>query len=177
MKVNFDRTSKTGKVNQPINQGDAYTILSWAKSHAKLQLLNFYCKHIKVNPIGANPTKWSQNTLKTHSNNSSTNIAALNEMGKMREHAVFTWKHPIADSPGNKIVLFNLRSWNAQIEQFITDTEITEHCHIMCFTETCTYGNNFANISNYLNGWEYWHICTEYGLAFCFKEQSLKVLE
>ena len=39
------------------------------------------------------------------------NVAALNEMKRMREHAVFTSQHAIAEGSGNKIVLFNLRSW------------------------------------------------------------------
>ena len=47
----------------------------------------------------------------------------------------------------------------------------------MCLTETYTHGSNFTEISNYLNGWKDIHIRTEHGLAFCFKEQSLKVLE
>ena len=152
MKVNFDRTSKTGKANiVPINQGAAYTALSRAKSRAKLQLLNFNREHIKVN------------------------VAALNEINRIREHAVFTWQRPISQGSENKIVLSNLRSWNAHIEQFITDTEITKYCDIMCFTETYRHVSNFTEISNYINGWKDMHICTEHELAFCFKEQSLNV--
>ena len=70
----------------------------------------------------------------------------------MREHVVFTWQHPIVEGSGSKIVFCNFRSWNAHIEQFITDTEIAKYCDIMCFTETFTYGSNFTEISIYLNG-------------------------
>ena len=83
MNVNFDRTSKTGKAKIIlINQGAAYCALSHAKSHAKLQLLHLNHEHIKVN------------------------VTALNEMKILREHALFTWQHPIEGS-GNKIVLSN----------------------------------------------------------------------
>ena len=67
-----------------INQGAAYTVLSRAKSCAKLYLLNLNHEHIKIN------------------------IASLSEMRKMREHAVFTWQHPIAEGSGNNIALSNL---------------------------------------------------------------------
>ena len=40
-------------------------------------------------------------------------------MKRMRKYAVFTWQHPIAEGSG-----YNLRSWNAHIEQSITDVEI-----------------------------------------------------
>ena len=47
----------------------------------------------------------------------------------------------------------------------------------MCFVETYMHGSNFTKISNHVNGWKDIHIRTEHGLTFCFKEQSLKVLE
>ena len=127
VKVSSDRTSKTGKANTvPINQVAAYTVLSRTKSRAILQCLNFNQQHIKFN------------------------VAALNEMKRMREHAVFSWQHPIAEGSGNKEVLSNVRLRNAHIEQFITNTEITKYCDIMCFTDTYTNGSNFTKISNYL---------------------------
>ena len=129
MKVNFDRTLKARKTDTvSIYQGAAYTALSRGKSRAKHELLNFNREHIKVN------------------------IAALNEMESMRELAVFPWQHPIAEGSGNKIVLSYLRSWNAHIEQFITDTEITKYCDIICFTEANRCGSYFNETSNYLNG-------------------------
>ena len=47
----------------------------------------------------------------------------------------------------------------------------------MCFVETYMHGSNFTEISNHINGWKDIHIRTEHRLSFCFKEQSLKVLE
>ena len=59
------------------------------------------------------------------------------------------------------------------MEQFVTDTAITEYCDIMCFTKTYTHGSNFTEISNYLNGRKDIHVCTERRFAFCFKEKFL----
>ena len=98
-------------------------------------------------------------------------------MKRVRVHAVFTWEHPTAEGSENKTVLPNLRSWNAHIEKFISDTVITKYCDIMCFTEIYTHGSNFTEISNNLNGWKDIHFCTEHELVFCFKEQSPKILE
>ena len=67
-----------------IDQGAAYTALSRTKSCVKLHLLNLNYEHIKIN------------------------IAALSEMRIMKEHAVFTWQHPIAENSGNNIALSNL---------------------------------------------------------------------
>ena len=154
MKVDFDRTSKTGKANSvPINQGAAYTALSRAKTRSRLLLVNFDREHIKVN------------------------AAALNEMKRMREQAVFNWSHPIIQGSDRKMVLLNLRSWTAHIQQFITDTEITNNCDIMCFVETHTRENNFSTISQFLNGWDDIHLCTQHGLAFCYRENRVKVIE
>ena len=98
-------------------------------------------------------------------------VAALDKMKRMREQAVFTWQLPMAEGS----VLFKLRSWNALIEQFIAGTEITKYFDIISFTYT--HDSNFNEISNYPNVWKDIYICTEHGLAFCFKKQFLKVLE
>ena len=67
-------------------------------------------------------------------------------------------------------------SWSAHIEQFLTDTEITRNCD-MCVTEAYTYENNYTEINEYLNRWKVIHLCTEHGLQFCFKEESVKVIK
>ena len=90
-------------------------------------------------------------------------------MKRMREHAVFTWQHAI--------FLSNLRSWNAHIEQFITDTEKTKYYDVMCFAVTYTRSSNFTEISNHLDSLKVIYFCTERGFAFCFKEHSVEDLE
>jgi ATP-dependent DNA helicase PIF1 len=66
------KKTKTGKeYQQPVSQGQFYTLLSRAKSRDKVLLLNFEPEHIKVNR------------------------PALEEMERMREESLFLWKHPL----------------------------------------------------------------------------------
>ena len=153
MKGDFDRTSKTGKPNAvPINPGSMYTILSRAKSRDKLQLVNFEAEHIKVN------------------------ILALHELDRMRVDAVLSWVHPLEEITGKKMVLFNIRSWNAHIEQFMSDSVYSTKCSIICFTETRTNNKLYRCIDQYTEGSKDIHKDTEHGLALCFKEEDVKIL-
>ena len=111
MKGDLDQTSQSGKGKAPVNPGQFYTLLSRAKSRDKVQLLNFDVSHIKVNE------------------------AALKEIERMRKESKFSWQHPLLKMSGNKMCLFNIRSWNAHIKHFLADKVYTDSSDIFCFTE------------------------------------------
>ena len=154
MTADFDRTSKTGKVDcVPVNPGAFYTALSRAKSRDKVQMKIFCPDHIKVNTL------------------------ALDEMKRMRKEKVFSWQHPLREVTGNKMTLSNIRSWNAHIEHFINDSVFSECCDIMCFTETHTNNRSYTRIDEYLNGWKDVHNPLQHGLAVCYKEEGVQIIE
>ena len=65
------KKTATGKnCQQPLSQGQFYTLLSRAKSRDKVLLLNFEPENIEVNE------------------------SALEEMVRMRSESLFTWQHP-----------------------------------------------------------------------------------
>ena len=71
IKGDFNHTSKNGKSNTlPINRGAFYTMHLHAKSRDKLKLVYFVSIRFKVN------------------------TAALQEIFRMREEALFSWHHP-----------------------------------------------------------------------------------
>lgn len=71
IKGDFNHTSKNGKSNTlPINRGAFYTMHLHAKSRDKLKLAYFVSIRFKVN------------------------TAALQEILRMREEALFSWHHP-----------------------------------------------------------------------------------
>ena len=149
------KTSRLGKEYKvPVCQGQFYTMLSRGKSRNKIKLLNFEPEYIKVNE------------------------AALHEMERMREESVFSWKHPLMEMSGTKMCLFNIRSWNAHIEHFLTDKSYSKFCNLLCFTET--HINNSAclnHIDKYIDGWSDIHKRTEHGLAFCYNTNKIKVIQ
>ena len=107
------KTTATGKsYQQPMSQVQFYTLLSSAKSCDKVLLLNFEPKDIKVNE------------------------SALDEMVRMRNESLFSWQHPIIEFNGISICLFNIRSWNACLEHFLSDKIYSTYFSLFCFTET-----------------------------------------
>ena len=71
------KKTATGKNDQqPISQGQFYTLLSRAKSRDKVLLLNFEPEDIKVNE------------------------SALDEMISMRNELLFSWQHPLIELNG-----------------------------------------------------------------------------
>ena len=136
------KKSSTGKeYKQPISQGQFYTLLSRAKSSDKVLLLNFEPEHIKVNE------------------------PALEEMEQMREESLFSWQHPLTKMSGSKMCLFNLRSWNAHIEHFLSDGVYTSYCSLLCFTETHIPDAPEKDIDELKDGWKSIHKDTQHGLA------------
>ena len=132
------KKTATGKnYQQPISQGQFYTLLSRAKSRDKVLLLNFEPENIKVNE------------------------SALDEMVRMRNESLFSWQHPIIELNGISMCLFNIRSWNVHLEHFLSDKIYSTYSSLFCFTET-----NINN-SPAKHDWKDIHKNTHYGLALC----------
>ena len=158
MKGDLDQTtgkkSRSGKeYKAPISQGQFYTLLSRAKSRYKVQLLNFEPDHIKVN------------------------VPALEEMDRMRKESVFSWQHPLMEKSGSKMCLFNIRSWNAHIEGFLTDKVYTKFCNVVCFTETHVNGEPLNHIKKYEEEWNDIHKRTNHGLAVCYDTSKVTIIQ
>ena len=156
MKGDLDRTTQNQlqsgkKYKVPICQGLLYTLLSRAKSRDKLKLLNFEPDQIKVNQ------------------------PALHEMDRMRKESVFSWQNPLMEMSGNKMCLFNIRSWNAHIEHFLTDKVYTT-CSLLCFTETHINNGQCTTIEQYVKGWKDIHKPTIHGLAICYNINKVNII-
>ena len=63
------------------------------------------------------------------------NESFLDEMVRMRSKSLFTWQHPLIELNGISMYLFNIRSWNGQLEHFISDKKDLSYFSIFCFTE------------------------------------------
>ena len=148
------KKSSSGKeYMQPVSQGQFYTLLSRAKSRDKVLLLNFEPERIKVNK------------------------PALEEMDRMREESVFSWEHPLMKMSCSKFCLFNIRSWNAHIEHFLSDKVYTNYCSLFCFTETHVNIGRLKHIDELQEGWKDIHNDSQHGLAICYKVSDIKVIE
>ena len=87
------KKTATGKTyQQPISQGQFYTLISHVESCDKVLLLNFDPKKIKVNK------------------------SALEEMVRMRQESVFSWQHPLKSFNGTT----KRRACNAHLTQFLS---------------------------------------------------------
>ena len=150
-----DKYSRSGEeYKAPIGPGLLYTLLSRAKSRDKVKLLNFKPDHIKVNE------------------------AALEEINRMRLESKFSWQHPLIQMSDSKMCLFNIRSWNAHIQHFLTDKVYTEYCSLICLTETHCFdnGGSFNKIEQYAEGWTDIHKQTQHGLALCYNVSKVKII-
>lgn len=54
-------------------------------------------------------------------------MLAKKEMEEMVRKYMPVWEHAINKVCGNKICLFNIRSWDAHIEHFCTDEILSDH--------------------------------------------------
>ena len=64
------------------------------------------------------------------------NESALEKMFQMRNESLFSWQHPLVELNGISLCLFNLRSWNGQLEHFFSDKMYSIYSSLFCFTET-----------------------------------------
>ena len=159
MRGDLDRISYKKKLSGkacktiPVNQGLVYTMLSRAKSRDKIQVLNFEPELIRVNEN------------------------ALVEMNRMRDESTFSWKHPLMEMTGSKMCLFNIRSWHAHIEHFLSDKVYTKCGNVFCFTETHVNDRPLNHIDKYEVGWNDIHKRTEHGLDICYKSNKVKIIQ
>ena len=88
-----DLNRPTGKKTATGNnyQSRFYILLSSAKNRVKILLLNFEAEDVKVNKL------------------------ALDEMVRMRNELLFSWKYPSRKLNGISMYLFNVRSWNVHL--------------------------------------------------------------
>ena len=70
--------------------------------------------------------------------------------------------------------MFNIRSWNAHIKHFLSDKVYSDCCDLMCFTET---GSTDTRIDQHIEGWKDIHEPTSHGLAICYKEDKVKIIQ
>ena len=74
---------------------------------------------------------------------------------------------------GSKMCLFNIRSWNAHIEHFLSDGVYTGYCSLLCFTETHIHGALEKDIDELKDDWKSIHKDTQHRLAMCYKVNKI----
>ena len=105
------------------------------------------------------------------------NNSALLEMERMRSSALFQYHHPLSKYiTGYNIVLSNISSWNAHIEDLLSDPIYINKCSLLCFTETNLQEERTAvQINEWKDNWEVIHFPSEHGLAICYKKEEMKL--
>ena len=147
------KKTATGKnYQQPISQGQFYTLLSRAKSRDKVLLLNFEPENIKVNE------------------------SALDEMVRMRNESLFSWQHPIIELNGISMCLFNIRSWNVHLEHFLSDKFYSTYSSLFCITEANIDDSPAKHINEILDDWKDIHKNTHHGLVLCCNVNKVNII-
>ena len=142
------------KRSAPCGPGLFYTMVGRGKSRKKIKLLNFKESCIVVNK------------------------EALNEMERMRRECVLSCAHPLQKLGKPSIILYNIVSWNKHIKHFLSDESFALHSNVFCFTETNVSSTGFQKIHNYdLPTWDDIHEPIGHGLALCYNEEKVKVIQ
>ena len=97
------------------------------------------------------------------------NESALDEMVRMRNELLFSWKHPLIELKGVSMCLFNMRSWNVHLEDFLSDKIYSTYSSLICFTET--------NMNEILEDWKDINKNTQHGLALCYNVSKVNIIE
>ena len=147
------KTTTGKKYQQPISQGQYYTLLPCAKSRDKVLLLNFEPEDTKVNK------------------------SALDEMVRMRNESLFSWQHPLIELNGISMCLFNIRLWNVHLEQFLSDKIHSTYSSLFCFTKTNINDNPAKRIDEILDDWKDILKNTHHDLALCYNVSKVHVIE
>ena len=155
-----DLTRSTGKktaagknYQQPISQDQLYTLLSRVKSRDKVLLLDFETEDIKVNE------------------------SALEEIVRMKNESLFSWKHPLIELNGISMCLFSIRSWNGQLEHFLSGKIYSTYSNLFCFTKTNINDSPTKHIDEILDDWKDIHKNTQHGLALCYNVSKVNIIE
>ena len=63
MAGNLDQTSRNKTQKAPVSDGMLYTMLSWAKSHDRLKVLNVFENQIKVSNDAVVEMEWEKDAF------------------------------------------------------------------------------------------------------------------
>ena len=145
------KTAVGKNYQQPVSQGQFYTVLSRAKSPGKVLLLNFGSEDIKVNE------------------------SALEEMARMRNESLFSWQHPLIKLNGSSMCLFYIRSWKSHLEHFLSEKVYSTYSSLFCFTKTNINDSPAKHINDILDDWKDIHKNTQHGLALCYNVSKVNI--
>ncbi|HAO14922.1 MAG TPA: hypothetical protein DDE71_05115, partial [Tenacibaculum sp.] len=148
--MNNNVEGKKGKSG--VKMGQAYTALSRCKTLEGLALRNFDMSKVKVNK------------------------PALKEMERLRNHGKLQFVHPLQEGNGNSFSLLNIRSWALHIDHFLLDPNFLQKCFIFCFTETHEVESR-RDINCFNGDWTAIHKATAHGLAFCYNQHKITILQ
>ena len=147
------RKTATGKnYQQPISQGQFYTLIVRAKSRDKVLLLDFESEDIKVNE------------------------SALVDIVRMRNESLFSWQHAIIELNGISMCLFNIRSWNVHLEHFLSDKFYSTYSSLFCITEANIDDSPAKHINEILDDWKDIHKNTHHGLVLCCNVNKVNII-
>ena len=94
----------------------------------------------------------------------------------MRTDALFSWKHPLEVMQESAFALWNMQSWRLHIPHFLSNKLQSQHCAILCFTETHCKRRSHSSIEDLLPLWKDVHAYTEHGLAICYNAEIVSLL-
>ena len=90
----------------------------------------------------------------------------------MRNKSLFFWQHPLKELNGISMCLFNIRSWNCQLEHFLSGKIYSTYLSFLCFAEFNINDRPAKHIDEILDDWKDIHKNTQHGLALCFNNMS-----
>lgn len=151
----LDLTTDKGPNAAVVNKGQFYTLLSPVKNRDKVKLANFDLSHI-------------------HSNEHA--IAEMKRIKGKYNNCLFDWQHLLSILYGSKICLFNIRSWDARIEQFLSANVYTCRSSLLCFTQIHLNSRSFQNVIELKQGWSDIQKHTQHGLARSYDKETAKVI-
>ena len=156
MVLNFDRSTKNPSKKNSTTQGLAYTGLSRGEERSGIVVKKFDPQIIQANK------------------------KALHEMERMRNGRLLRdiWSHPLEKMTDCKLSLLNIVSWNLHIKDFLSDSIHCRALDMFCFTETHVNNNPVVDIGELTdNSWSNKFEPTEHGLAFCYKNETVKFIK
>ena len=75
------------------------------------------------------------------------------------------------------VCLFNISSWKAHLEHFLSNKVYASYSSLFCFTETSINDSPSKHIDRILDGRKGIYKDTQHGLALCFKVSKVNIIE
>ena len=72
----------------------------------------------------------------------------------MRNESLFSWQHPVIELNGIFMCLLNIRSWNVNLEHFLSDKIYSTYSSLFCFTKININESPAKHIDEILNDWK-----------------------